>query len=86
MTIARRELKWEMPQGKTVDGRQLCEEENGRIRWWRESEMGMGTHRAPAGRRDGNESKSRGQPSIIAATIYADPTSTWTTYEVHSPD
>ena len=29
--------------------------------------------------------KPRGQPSLIATTIYADTPPTWTTYEVRSP-
>ena len=32
-----------------------------------------------------SESKPRGQPSVIATIIYADTTSTWTTYEDPSP-
>ena len=39
-----------------------------------------------AERRRGNESKPRGQPSLITTTICADPTSTWTTSEIRSPD
>ena len=32
-----------------------------------------------------SESKPRGQPSVIATIVYADTTSTWTTYEDPSP-
>ena len=34
----------------------------------------------------GNEPESRGQPSLIATTIYIDSTPTWNTYEADSPD
>ena len=33
-----------------------------------------------------SQPKSRGKLSLIASTIFADSTPTWTTYEIHSPD
>ena len=33
-----------------------------------------------------SQAKSRGQLPLIATTIFADTTPTWTTYEIHSPD
>ena len=56
--------------------------------------LARGLHRAPASigiwkraeRRHGKGSKPRGQPSTIATTICADPTPTWTIYEILSPD